>query len=55
MSRTWILPAPGDIVWRTFPEVPNSEPGPKPRPAIVLSVEPIDSQRWMLWRYPNKQ
>jgi len=39
MSQTWVLPAPGDIVWCLFPEVPNSEPGPKPRPAIVLSVE----------------
>lgn len=25
-----------------FPEVPNIEPGPKPRPAIVLSVERLD-------------
>jgi PemK-like, MazF-like toxin of type II toxin-antitoxin system len=39
MSQTWILPAPGDIVWCLFPEVPKIEPGPKPRPAIVLSVE----------------
>jgi hypothetical protein len=39
MSQTWILPAPGDIVWCLFPEVPNIEPGPKPRPAIVLRVE----------------
>jgi hypothetical protein len=36
------LPAPGDIVWCLFPEVPNIEPGPKPRPAIVLSVERLD-------------
>lgn len=39
MSVAWSLPAPGDIVWCLFPEVPNIEPGPKPRPAIVLSVE----------------
>ena len=39
MSRAWPLPAPCDIVWCLFPEVPNSDPGPKPRPAIVLSVE----------------
>jgi hypothetical protein len=39
MSVAWNLPAPGDIVWCLFPEVPNIEPGPKPRPAIVLSVE----------------
>ena len=42
MSQTWVLPAPGDIVWCLFPEVPSSEPGPKPRPAIVLSVERRD-------------
>ena len=39
MSQTWALPAPGDIVWCLFPEVPNIEQGPKPRPAIVLRVE----------------
>ena len=39
MSVAWNLPEPGDIVWCLFPEVPNIEPGPKPRPAIVLSVE----------------
>ena len=42
MSHGWNLPAPGDIVWCLFPEVPNIEPGPKPRPAIVLSVERLD-------------
>ena len=34
--------APGDIVRCLFQEVPNIEPGPKPRPAIVLSVERLD-------------
>ena len=34
--------APGDIVRCLFQEVPNIEPGPKPRPAIVLSVELFD-------------
>jgi hypothetical protein len=42
MSPAWNLPAPGDIVWCLFPEVPNIELGPKPRPAIVLSVERLD-------------
>ena len=42
MSHAWNLPSPGDIVWCLFPEVPNIEPGPKPRPAIVLSVERFD-------------
>lgn len=39
MSRGWGPPAPGDIIWCLFPELPNSNPGPKPRPALVLSVE----------------
>ena len=39
MTQNWKLPAPGDIVWCLFPEVPDIEPGPKPRPAIVLRVE----------------
>lgn len=39
MTQSWKLPAPGDIVWCLFPEVPDIEPGPKPRPALVLRVE----------------
>jgi len=39
MSHVWPLPALGDIVWCLFPEIPNNDPGPKPRPAIVLRVE----------------
>lgn len=39
MSQNWKLPAPGDIVWCLFPEVPDVEPGPKPRPALVMGVE----------------
>jgi hypothetical protein len=33
------LPAPGDIVWCLFPHIPKLEPGPKPRPALVVGVE----------------
>lgn len=39
MSRHWASPAPGDIVWCLFPQVPDSDPGPKPRPALVMGVE----------------
>lgn len=39
MMRRWPLPAPGDIAWCLYPEVPGVDPGPKPRPALVLSVE----------------
>ena len=34
----WALPEPGDIVWCVFPELPDLEPGPKPRPALVVTV-----------------
>jgi mRNA-degrading endonuclease toxin of MazEF toxin-antitoxin module len=39
MSKHWASPAPGDIVWCMFPEVPDSAPGPKPRPALVVGIE----------------
>jgi len=35
----WAVPSPGDIVWCHFPELPRREPGPKPRPALVLRVD----------------
>jgi PemK-like, MazF-like toxin of type II toxin-antitoxin system len=38
MAARWPLPAPGDIVWCRFPELPRQFPGPKPRPALVLEV-----------------
>jgi hypothetical protein len=38
MVTQWSLPAPGDIVWCRFPELPNRSPGPRPRPALVLEV-----------------
>ena len=34
----WAPPDPGDIVWCRFPQRPRDKPGPKPRPALVLSV-----------------
>ena len=39
MSGSWKPAVPGDIVWCHFPESPDSKPGPKPRPALVTSVE----------------
>ena len=35
----WRAPAPGDIVWCYFPELPHRHPGPKPWPALVQAVE----------------
>jgi len=34
----WTPPAPGDIVWCRFPNLPRRSPGPKPRPALVVTV-----------------
>lgn len=39
MTNHFTAPAPGDIVWCQFPNVDSIKPGPKPRPALVLSVE----------------
>lgn len=33
------LPAPGDFVWCFFPQIVG-QPGPKPRPALVVGVSP---------------
>jgi PemK-like, MazF-like toxin of type II toxin-antitoxin system len=34
----WPPPSPGDIVWCHFPFLPATQPGPQPRPALVVSV-----------------
>src|SRR5258706_13089836 len=39
MRRIWPAPAVGDIVWCRFPELPDLQPGPKPRPALVIRAE----------------
>lgn len=36
------LPEPGDFVWCYFPQVPG-QPGPKPRPALVIEVAEEDN------------
>jgi hypothetical protein len=38
MPAAWKPPAPGDIVWCRFPELPDFNPGPKSRPALVPTV-----------------
>lgn len=37
-AQSYPAPEVGDIVWCRFPEHDALKPGPKPRPAIVLSV-----------------
>jgi mRNA-degrading endonuclease toxin of MazEF toxin-antitoxin module len=39
MPGPWKPPAVGDILWCHFPQPPATEPGPKPRPALVLRVD----------------
>lgn len=36
--KSWPPPSPGDIVWCHFPFLPATDPGPKPRPALVVGV-----------------
>jgi PemK-like, MazF-like toxin of type II toxin-antitoxin system len=38
----WPAPSPGDIVWCHFPFLPATEPGPKPRPALVVGVRTFE-------------
>lgn len=39
MSAVWLKPpAVGDVLWCQFPELPQLQPGPKPRPALVVQV-----------------
>lgn len=35
----WPKPEAGDIVWCQFPHLPSLDPGPKPRPALVVRVK----------------
>ena len=42
--RFFLPPKPGDIVWCRFPQDGLPEPGPKPRPALVLAVGEIDGR-----------
>jgi len=38
VARFFPLPGAGDIVWCRFPRRGFSEPGPKPRPALVVDI-----------------
>lgn len=38
MARIFVLPEPGDIVWCRFPLQGFTNPGPKPRPALVIDA-----------------
>jgi hypothetical protein len=36
--RGWPTPSPGETVWCHFMFLPETEPGPQPRPALVVGV-----------------
>jgi hypothetical protein len=38
----WPEPLAGDIVWCHFPHLPALDPGPKPRPALIIEVREAD-------------
>lgn len=38
MRQAWQQPEAGDLAWCHFPEWPDTAPGPKPRPALVVGV-----------------
>jgi PemK-like, MazF-like toxin of type II toxin-antitoxin system len=42
----WPEPLAGDIVWCHFPELPQLEPGPKPRPALILQVRETEERQF---------
>jgi hypothetical protein len=48
-------PAPGDIVWCRFPQDGVPGPGPKARPALVLSVGETDSHAVVIVAYGTSQ
>lgn len=41
MTRWWKQPLAGDLVWCFFPQDEQREPGPKPRPGLILSVRRV--------------
>jgi hypothetical protein len=41
MTHWWRQPVAGDFVWCFFPQDELLEPGPKPRPALVLKVRRV--------------
>ena len=46
--RWWPAPEAGEIVWCHFPQDRGIEPGPKPRPALVVKVFDDDAPRYVV-------
>ena len=46
--RLWPVPLAGDIVWCHFPHPPDREPGPKPRPGLIVTVFDSPAQQYVV-------
>lgn len=53
--RSFPGPKPGDIVWCRFPQHGALQPGPKPRPALVLQVGERSGALWVQVAYGTSQ
>jgi hypothetical protein len=51
----WPKPEAGDIVWCHFPYLPATEPGPKPRPALLIRLIEHNAQYRVLVAYGTSQ
>lgn len=46
MLAWWPQPMSGDVLWCHFPHLPELEPGPKPRPDLVMEVRELSAQKY---------
>ena len=49
----WPAPFEGDMLWCNFPQFPSLDPGPKPRPVLVLQVRTFPNEGLMLLLVPG--
>jgi hypothetical protein len=54
-EKFFSAPRPGDIVWCHFPQDKKLEPGPKPRPALVVKVGEIEGAPAVAVAYGTSQ
>lgn len=53
--RWFDAPKPGEIVWCLFPRHRSLQPGPKPRPGLILQVGEQDDKPWVKVAYGTSQ
>ena len=51
----WPKPEAGDIAWCHFPYLPELDPGPKPRPVLVVKVLALSFRYRVLAAYGTSQ